>query len=287
MAKHTGLSVVFCGTALLFGFRRGIIHPSLRHKVRDNVQKQIRKIARQLLLLAGAAITVNGLALLFTANLNTGIILTILLGAALLLYGIYFRSINNSCPKRIKAATIVITIIALCFCAFLHINGTTDTITYDEDVIIVLGASVNNKTPGKSLAGRLDAAAEYYKKNADVRIVVSGGRGPQEAITEAQAMETYLVSKGVPKDSIIKEEASTSTYENFQNTKAILDKCFQRSYSVAFVTNEYHIYRAGRFAEFVGIDSATHIHSATPWYLLLPSTLRECLAVVKLWVFKR
>ena len=40
-----------------------------------------------------------------------------------------------------------------------------------------------------------------------------------EDITEAFAMERYLVNAGIPLKNIIKEELSTSTYENFRNAK--------------------------------------------------------------------
>ena len=90
----------------------------------------------------------------------------------------------------------------------------------------------------------------------------------------------------MPQEKIIKEEQATSTFENFVNSKAILDKLFEGEYETAFVSNEYHIYRASSLARIAGFDSVTHTHSNTMWYTLVPSTLRETLAVVKLWVFR-
>ena len=42
-------------------------------------------------------------------------------------------------------------------------------------------------------------------------------------------MEKYLIAKGIPKDKILKEEAATSTHENFKNSKEILDKYFDNT----------------------------------------------------------
>ncbi|MBQ7100202.1 MAG: YdcF family protein, partial [Clostridia bacterium] len=152
--------------------------------------------------------------------------------------------------------------------------------------IIVLGSGIRGELLTQGLKNRLDAAVECYEENEDLLIVVSGGQGPQEDITEALAMERYLLARGVPQESIIKEEQATSTYENFIYSKKILDEKLGDGYTAAFVSNEYHIYRASSLARIAGFDTVTHTHSSTMWYTLVPSTLRETLAVVKLWVFK-
>lgn len=247
---------------------------------------KVLRLVRFLLILLGAAVLVNGIALLFFINYNAGIFITILVGIALLLYGTFFAFFNKLLPKWLKIAILAVVVLAVLFVSFLHIKGNIDNVIYKEDVLIVLGASIDKDTPSVALKERLNVAVEYHKKNPEARIVVSGGQGPQETITEAAAMETYLISKGVPQDIIIKEETSTSTYENFSNSKAILDASFEEPYSVAFVTNDYHIYRAESVAKLVGIESVTHIHSSTKWYMILQGTLRECLAVVKYWMFK-
>ena len=36
-----------------------------------------------------------------------------------------------------------------------------------------------------------------------------------------------------------------------------------------------------------GLENITHAHSNTVWYTVIPSCIRECMAVVKLWVFKQ
>ena len=44
-------------------------------------------------------------------------------------------------------------------------------------------------------------------RNYKAIIIVSGGQGPQEDITEALAMERYLKNKGIPQERIIKKNA--------------------------------------------------------------------------------
>ena len=175
--------------------------------------------------------------------------------------------------------------VVVAFVVFLLTFGSTDNVTKKEDAVIVLGAALHGERPSAVLADRLDTAVEYYQQNENAVIVVTGGKGMQENITEAAAMEKYLVNKGVPREKIIKEEKATSTFENFVYSKEILDELFEDKYTVAYITNEYHIYRAGAIAKTTGFENFTHKHSSTRWYSLIPGTLRECLGVMKFWVF--
>ena len=137
--------------------------------------------------------------------------------------------------------------------------------------------------PSPQLENRLEAAYAYHLRNPDALLVVSGGQGDGEAISEALAMERWLISRGVPADRILREEASTSTYENLTNAKALLDERSARPCRVALVTSDYHVYRASRLAKAAGLD-ASHLHADAEWYALPVRMLRECAAVVKYWV---
>ncbi len=243
------------------------------------------KITRFVLCALGAIVTLNGIMLFILSNFNLGNVLTLGLGLLLVLYAVFFKKINRIMPRWAKLAAIIIIVLGISLMSFLLIYGTVDTVTYKEDAIIVLGAGVHGETPSAVLRARLDKAAEYHKKNPYALIVVSGGRGPQEDVTEAYAMEKYLLSHGVDPDMIIKEEKSTSTLENFKFSKKILDTVLPEGYSVAYISNEYHIYRAGGFASRAGLNNATHLHSNSRFVSILPGTLRECLAVMAFWVF--
>lgn len=239
---------------------------------------------RFLIIVFGTALTINGLLLFLNTNFNLGNFLTLGLGVFLLFYGIRFDWIKEKFPKWLKVIITIGLSIVVIFASFLFIYGLNDNANYKEDAIIVLGAAVQGDTPSLALADRLDNAVEYYNKNTNALIIVSGGKGPQENVTEAYAMEKYLMAKGVPQDKILKEEKATSTYENFKFSMEILDSMFEDDYKVAFVTNEYHIYRASGIAKSVGYNDIRHIHSGTRWYSVATGTLRECLAVLKFWI---
>lgn len=251
----------------------------------QGINSQHKIILRIAYTTIGAAVSLNGIVLTFTTNFNIGNLLTLLLGAILLFCGIFLNTVIKSLPKWIKIAFITALALVVCFASFLLGFGTTDTATYSEDAIIVLGAAVHRETPSLVLKDRLDTAIEYHSKNPNALIIVSGGSGLQETVTEASAMKKYLIENGVAEDVIIKEEKATSTYENFVFSEQILDERFDDTYSAAFIKNEYHVYRAGGIAKKAGFGQIAHTHSSTRWYAVLSGTLRECLAVVKFWIF--
>ena len=76
----------------------------------------------------------------------------------------------------------------------------------------------------------------------------------------------------------------TETEENFIFSKEILDEYFDKDYKIAFVTNDFHIFRSSRFAHLTGFKDATHAHSNTTWYTVVPNGLRECITVLKLLI---
>lgn len=242
----------------------------------------MKNIIKIIIAAIGGIIAINGIALFFVSNVNTGNFLTVILGAAIIFIALAFERT----AKWLKVLLITCLSLGILCSSFLVIYGASDNTTYKEDAIIVLGAAVHGKTPSLTLKKRLDAVVEYHKQNPDAIIVVSGGQGAQEDITEAEAMETYLQNHGVNPDKIIKEEKATSTYENFIFSKEILDKQFGGDYKTAFITNEYHILRSTLCAKRVGITDISHLHSNTNLSYLVSGSLRECLAVVKYIIFK-
>ena len=111
--------------------------------------------------------------------------------------------------------------------------------------VIVLGAGVNGETPSLTLRTRIDAAAAYLEEHPDVPVVLSGGQGPGEAITEAECMRRALVRRGVDESRLYPEERSTSTQENLRYSRAILEELgVDPAQRVVIVTSDFHLCRA-------------------------------------------
>lgn len=177
----------------------------------------------------------------------------------------------------------------LCIEGFIVSRGNIDRTSLPTDAVIVLGAGVNGKTPSLSLRTRLDAALDYLThKNRTAPVVLTGGMGYGEEITEARCMYDWLVERGVSADRLILEERATSTAENFDFSKKLLEAegVDVGKGAVAVVTNDFHIARAELVAEQQGYGSSIGVPAKLPWrHLTVNYYLREAFAVAKTVLF--
>ena len=157
----------------------------------------------------------------------------------------------------------------------------------DYDALIVLGAAVHGDRVTWVLSNRLDTAYDYAAAHPNTTLVVSGGQGDGESVTEASAMAGYLVRRGIDQSRILQEDKATSTAENFAFSKAIIDEQLGKDATIGFVTTRFHVYRAGRVALKGGIP-ARGLGAPDVWYLAINNFLRECVGIcwytVKGWI---
>ena len=237
-------------------------------------------LTRGLLFAAGLAFAANACWLAVMANFTLGTALVLAVALGLLVWAIWFPALRGR--RWLNLAAIAVTAVVVAFSCFLATVGNWDTVDYDEQAVIVLGAAVHGREPSVILAGRLDRAVAYHHRNPTARIVVSGGQGAQEDVPEAVAMRDYLLARGVASDRIVLEPLSTSTEENFRFSKAALAVYFRPGMKVAFITDDFHVYRAERIAVRAGL-SATHLSSKPPWFSWAANYLRESVAVLADW----
>ena len=119
--------------------------------------------------------------------------------------------------------------------------------------VVVLGAGVNGTEPSLMLWSRLEETLAYIADKPEIPIIVSGSQGQGEDISEAECMYRYLVAHGVDGSRVWKEEQATSTRTNFERSYELM-AARGVSGDFAFVTNDYHVYRAGMLAN----TSAAH-----------------------------
>lgn len=158
------------------------------------------------------------------------------------------------------------------------ISGMNKKADRPADYVIVLGAQVRGERVTKSLAKRLDAAFEYATAHTDTRVIVSGGQGTGEDISEALAMKRYLENKGLNSDRIIMEDKSTTTRENLIFSRNIIGNC---DASVVIVTNNFHVFRACKLAKKQGYTNVSAIAADSDNHLIINYMVREALAIFK------
>lgn len=145
-------------------------------------------------------------------------------------------------------------------------------------VIIVLGCKVKGNQPSKSLKRRLDSAYLFLEKNKNIICVVSGGKGSDELISEAECMYRYLVQRGISPKRIIKEDKSTNTYENLMYSFDISNSQKLNS-GVIIATDFYHHLRANIIAKKNKLEIVGAISSIPPFKTFIFNTIRELVAI--------
>lgn len=152
-----------------------------------------------------------------------------------------------------------------------------------NEYAIVLGAKVNGDTPSLSLRYRLEAALDYANEYPHVKLVLSGGQGNDEHITEAESMKRYLLENGIDEERLILEPSSTSTFENIQFSKELLPSSV---HSATIITSDYHLARARMIASNLGLQTDA-VKAKTPKVVEEKSRIRERLALLKTYIVGR
>ena len=218
-------------------------------------------------------------------------IIYISIGLIIFLYSFFYPQINVLCKKPIlkiinnilKTGIVFFIITFTLLSAVIYSKSITEP-KEKPDALIVLGAGLIGDKITLPLQNRLNAAAEYYFENPSVIIIVSGGQGSNETVTEAYAMKKYLISLGVLEDKIIEEGLSTRTVENLKFSKDILDNYFENdNYSIVYVTNGTHVFRSGLISNQMGLNSES-IGAKNQPYLAVNQYLYEYFALIKYFI---
>lgn len=141
------------------------------------------------------------------------------------------------------------------------------------ETLIVLGTTVNGTEPSLMLKQRLDAAVEYLNTYPDARCIVTGGKGDEHNLSEAQCMYNYLTAAGIDAGRITMEDRATTTVENLRNVRSMLD-----TNEVDILSSDFHLYRAGLIAKDAEFIPTLIPAKTEPLTLLAPWFLREIFA---------
>lgn len=160
-----------------------------------------------------------------------------------------YHFLRHDFLRRLLTALLALGFVALSITGGVIARSAVGTDSPEADYLIVLGCQVNGTVPSRMLRQRLDAAEDYLNTYPDAVAIVSGGKGSGEDITEAECMYNCLIAAGIDETRIIREDQSTSTMENLRFSQKFLNHC-----SVAIVSNEFHLYRAGQMAQKLGLE---------------------------------
>lgn len=173
------------------------------------------------------------------------------------------------------------------------------------DVIVVLGGGIDVPFAPRVYpdlgagADRVWHGARLYHAGKAPRILVSGGMLPwrQTGLTEAEAMQAFLIALGVPRSAILLESTSATTRDNAVETARVMADIGLES--AILVTSALHMRRAEGSFRAAGISAvpAATDHEVvndgplTPLDLLpqadaLESSSRALKELIGLWVYR-
>lgn len=211
---------------------------------------------------------------------NIGNVFGAALGIFVLLDGMFYDKINPTAATVINAVFLVgITIFTA---VMIYVVGGAKKTAKSENTLIVLGCRVKWDKPSLALVERCRAAAKYMKENENAKALLSGGRGKDEKISEAECMFDLMQSFGTDKSRLFKEDKSTSTDENIEFCKKIIEEN-NLSKNIAVATSEYHIRRATMICKRHGLNAAA-VPSNTVNYTKPPFYAREVFGVIAMWL---
>lgn len=168
------------------------------------------------------------------------------------------------------------------------VNGVYQPLAKDfqPTYILVLGAGVREDgSPKNQLRYRLEKAYELAQTYPQAQLILSGGQGTDEPLSEAQAMQNYLVQLGIDKLRIAQEDQSTSTQENLDFSAQKFPKL--KTTATILLSSDYHVKRARFLAHKQGFQNIREQAAPTPFLWLVNQLPREYLAFLKDFLFSQ
>lgn len=253
-----------------------------------------------LIILSGVFLIINGFILLKKEGFSKANLLSPIMGVVILLFFVFmwiragFVTTDYNHWINIPVIFIIYTyiIFGFAFVGFMMYSCVYLWLPKKQhyDFIIIHGAGLlDGERVTPLLKRRIDKAVQAFhqSKNPHIRLIVSGGQGSDEKISEAQAMYNYLVAHtDVPKEAIILEEKSTTTYENLLFSKEIGEQLVENP-RFLFVTNDYHVFRTSTYARQIGMQG-DGLGCSTASYYIPSAFIREyvamCVKMKKLFI---
>ena len=253
-----------------------------------------------LIILSGVFLIINGFILLKKEGFSKANLLSPIMGVVILLFFVFmwirvgFVTTDYNHWINIPVIFIIYTyiIFGFAFVGFMMYSCVYLWLPKKQhyDFIIIHGAGLlDGERVTPLLKKRIDKAVQAFhqSKNPHIRLIASGGQGSDEKISEAQAMYNYLVEHtDVPKEAIILEEKSTTTYENLLFSKEIGEQLVENP-RFLFVTNDYHVFRTSTYARQIGMQG-DGLGCSTASYYIPSAFIREyvamCVKMKKLFI---
>jgi len=224
---------------------------------------------------------------------NAGNIMGIIFSVTIIFCGLFlnkisdfFRRLCKSKPGKIATGalcTLLSLTIAFVIYSSVLIAKKFSNPPSEATTVVVLGCKVNPNGPSTMLKSRIDAACRFLKENPESKCIASGGMGSDEVVSEARCIFDELTSMGIDPKRIYIEDKATSTKENIEFSKDIIEE-EKLPQKITIITNEFHQYRASVIASELNMESF-NVSGRTPAILFPTYFLREIGGVLYEMIF--
>ena len=197
--------------------------------------------------------------------------------------------------KRHTLRNLLLVLLALGILCFgvlegLIYSGARTRVTGEPGVMVVFGCKVNRDGPGAMLKDRLDTVLDYLEDHPETTVVLSGGKGDDEHVSEARGMYDYLVANGADGERLWMEGNSRNTWQNVNYTLELMEeKDLNAGNGVVLVSSGFHLTRIKMLWSRAGgtANVSTLAAPTSSLYTTVHMFFREPLALVKSFVFDR
>ena len=141
------------------------------------------------------------------------------------------------------------------------------------DAIVVLGAAQYDGKPSPVLKARLDHAVTLYQRDIAPKVILTGGVGVGDTVSEAEVGKRYVMKHGVPEESILIEPAGVSTEQSMATVKRLM--VGDRMNSAVLVSDPFHMLRLRLLAAKLGIKAFSSPTRTSPITLDSPTEWKQ------------
>ncbi|MFE9932819.1 YdcF family protein [Streptomyces sp. NPDC005533] len=241
------------------------------------------------ILALGVFLVRNGVTMVRKEGLRPANLLSMLAGLAifalialLVLVGVVGSPVLGGIAGTLTVVAGYVSFVFFCFLGYAFLYGRIK-VRGDVDHVVMLGSGLigGDRVP-PLLASRLRKGQQIYaaqlaRGGRPPMLLVSGGKGSDEKVTEARAMADWLIAEGVPAEHVLLEDRSTTTEENMRFSRELME-AHDPDYRCVVVTNNFHAFRAAMLARKTGVNGQV-LGSPTAKYYWPSATIREFVAV--------
>ncbi len=188
---------------------------------------------------------------------------------------VYARRILTGFGRGFMFAAISFLTFTAIVWALIIVQGQRDE-ARPAGAAIVLGAAQWNGSPSPVLRARLDHAFELYRRGLVGQIILTGGVGQGDTVSEAAAGKEYLVQRGLPAEVLLTEETGTTTFESMEHAAELAR--LNAVGSVLVVSDAFHMLRSLKIARDLGL---TAYGAPTPTSPIAGNRLEEARFIVR------